>query len=241
MTRCLALLTCVATAASAQDPASAARVKRDVSALAADSMAGRFPGTAGGRAATRYIERQLRAAGLEPGAGRSFLQPVPLVARRTLRASLSVERAGVGRPVPLPLDELLVRAGSRDSTVRLDAPLVFVGHGIDAPDLGLNEYRDVAIRGAIALVRAGLPDSLTARLPNGSDDRLGTDEAKIAAARRHGAVAVVLLGRNPTWGDRDLEVPVLRPGWAGVDEPALVAWAGPALHDVLLRHAAAGG
>ena len=45
--------------------------------LASDDFEGRAPGTEGEKKTLAYIEQQFRAAGLQPGIGDSFLQPVP--------------------------------------------------------------------------------------------------------------------------------------------------------------------
>src|SRR5512134_2595050 len=50
-----------------------------VERLAADEFEGRGPGTEGEKKTLAYIEREFRAAGLKPGMGDSFLQPVPLL------------------------------------------------------------------------------------------------------------------------------------------------------------------
>ena len=66
--------------ATATAPAfSEAAFRAHVERISSDEFEGRAPGTEGEKKTLAYIEQQFRAAGLEPGIGKSFLQPVPLV------------------------------------------------------------------------------------------------------------------------------------------------------------------
>jgi len=58
---------------------SEAAFRAHVERISSDEFEGRAPGTEGEKKTLAYIEREFRAAGLEPGIGTSFLQPVPLV------------------------------------------------------------------------------------------------------------------------------------------------------------------
>src|SRR5512141_2066733 len=58
---------------------SEANYRKHIEVLASDAFEGRAPGTAGEKKTLDYIEQQFRAAGLQPGVGDSFLQPVPIV------------------------------------------------------------------------------------------------------------------------------------------------------------------
>ncbi len=58
---------------------SADNLKQDIAVLASDSFMGRKPFTEGETKTVDYLQKQFAAAGLEPGNGSSFLQPVPMV------------------------------------------------------------------------------------------------------------------------------------------------------------------
>ncbi|HTE44363.1 MAG TPA: M20/M25/M40 family metallo-hydrolase [Gemmatimonadaceae bacterium] len=66
-----------------------ANVRAELSALAADSMEGRFTAAPGGARAARYIAEQMRAAGLKPAGDSGYFQRVPV----------SIERGFLPRPV----------------------------------------------------------------------------------------------------------------------------------------------
>src|SRR5262245_52255139 len=78
-----ALLSCillVSATARADDAISAARLRAHIRFLAADLLEGRGPGSRGDHLAQRYIQCELEALGLKPGApGGGWLQPVPLL------------------------------------------------------------------------------------------------------------------------------------------------------------------
>ena len=58
---------------------SEAAFRAHVERVSSDEFEGRALGTEGEKKTLAYIEREFRAAGLEPGIGKSYLQPVPLV------------------------------------------------------------------------------------------------------------------------------------------------------------------
>ena len=56
-----------------------ASYRKHIEVLSSDAFEGRAPGTEGEKKTLAYIEQQFRAAGLKPGIGNSYLQPVPVV------------------------------------------------------------------------------------------------------------------------------------------------------------------
>ncbi|MCA9705767.1 MAG: hypothetical protein KDK70_07960, partial [Myxococcales bacterium] len=141
-------------------PLDEALLRRHTVALADDAMQGRGPGTEGGARAVAYIVAQLEALGVEPaGEGGGWTQTVPMRTVRLdpARSSFALHQ-GPGEPQPLALGAQLVATspGPAGST-QLDAPLVFVGHGITAPEYGWDDYGDADLRGAIAVARVGDP------------------------------------------------------------------------------------
>src|SRR5512136_470672 len=75
-----AALLAVGSIALADTPTfSEAAYLKHIEVLSSDAFEGRAPGTEGEKKTLAYIEQQFRAAGLKPGIGDSYLQPVPLV------------------------------------------------------------------------------------------------------------------------------------------------------------------
>ena len=166
--------------------------KIHVRALANDSMEGRFPGTVGGERAATYIEEAMRQAGLEHTAdAEGFRHSVPLVGTRVDAAGARVSLHIEGRAVEVDPQALLLRTESDRPRVERRARLVFVGHGVSAPEYGHDDYEDASVAGAWAVVLPGVP--APSSMPGGANGYAATTDAKLAAARRHGAVGVWFL------------------------------------------------
>jgi Zn-dependent M28 family amino/carboxypeptidase len=143
-----------------------ARISDDIRILSSDAYEGRGPATAAERKTVDYIVARMKAAGLQPGGTaaadgtRGWTQDVPL--RRsdiTGRPTLSVTTGG--RATALTQGkEIAVRAALTGQTaVALkDAPLVFVGYGVTAPERKWDDFKDVDVRGKIVVLLINDPD-----------------------------------------------------------------------------------
>ena len=110
-----------------------------IRALADDSMLGRGPGQRGDTLTTRYLEREMSRIGLAPAGGAGFRQPVR-INRSAGKASFRIT-AGE-REIRLAPDSQIFINATRTGSRKLDAaPIVFVGHGIDAPEFRWNDYK----------------------------------------------------------------------------------------------------
>jgi Zn-dependent M28 family amino/carboxypeptidase len=133
-----------------------------VERLASDEFEGRAPGTPGEEKTLAYIEDQFRAAGLEPGAGGSFRQAVPLV-EITTRPDPTMEVRGKTGALSLRYAEDYVAWTRRpvpESGVT-DAQFVFAGYGIVAPEYGWNDYAGLDVKGKIVLALVNDPGYAT--------------------------------------------------------------------------------
>ena len=130
------------------------RLTSDIKTLASDEFEGRRPATAGEEKTVAYIENAFRAAGLKPGVGDSYRQPVPFV-ELTTRAddTFRVEGAG-GKSLALRYGEQAVYWTKRVvPQVSLEkSELVFVGYGIVEPAMGWNDYAGVDMKGKTAVI-----------------------------------------------------------------------------------------
>jgi Zn-dependent M28 family amino/carboxypeptidase len=145
---------------------SIARVTADVRTLSSDAFEGRGPATAGEKKTVDYIIRQMKAAGLQPGGPlkgrtRAWTQDVPLLQSSILGAPSLSLAMGEGPARPLTQgEEIAVRAAMNgDSRVAIaDAPLVFVGYGVKAPERGWDDFKGVDLKGKIMVVLVNDPD-----------------------------------------------------------------------------------
>ena len=140
----------------AQPVVEAERIRQHLRHLAGDSFEGRGTGQPGGDRAADYIAEQFKSYGLEGGApGGGFFQSVPFVGVTTLPTT-SLKLAGRALKAG---DEYVVINQTQEAEVRIDAPIVFVGFGIDAANEGWNDYKDVDLHGKVALLFVNEPES----------------------------------------------------------------------------------
>ncbi|MES2129403.1 MAG: M28 family metallopeptidase [Pseudomonadota bacterium] len=158
----LAAAAALAADAPAFDPQ---RLSQDVKVLSSDEFEGRAPNTAGETKTVDYIVSQFKAAGLVPGGDlvkgqRSWTQDVPL-GRFDIQGpvTLSVKLGGQSRTLVQGRD-LAVRAamnGARKVDIK-DAPLVFVGYGVTAPERNWDDFKGQDLKGKLAVVLINDPD-----------------------------------------------------------------------------------
>lgn len=131
--------------------------------LAHDLLEGRDTGSRGYEIAAQYVASALLQAGLEPGGTDGWLQRVPL--RRRSLESLSVRLTLGQEMIALANgDSVAIDASARSRDERLDLPLVFVGWGITAPELGFDDYAGLDVRGKAVVVIEGAPANMAGAL-----------------------------------------------------------------------------
>jgi hypothetical protein len=192
---------------SAPESAAAARlaphdITPHVRFLADDLLEGRAPGSRGERLATRYIAAQMEAAGLAPGAeGGSFYQKVPLVGLSP-KLPPTVTVTGAGKSVTLRVpSEVVVFSGTQEGEARVaDAEVVFVGYGIVAPEYQWDDYKDVDLKGKVALVMNNDPESDPALFAGKTRLWYGRWDYKYLQAARKGAAAAIIIHTTPSAG-----------------------------------------
>ncbi len=185
---------------AAAESISPARISAHVRFLSLNLLEGRGPGTRGGRLAADYIATQFALAGLQPaGDDGTYFQKVPLYAVHTddEKTKFAFDLAD-GKPVDLAYGTQIVAKDETGQTeADFDAPIVFIGYGIDAPEYKWNDYAGVDLKGKIALVIVNEPPS--------NDDKFFTGKAltyygrwtyKFEEASRRGALGVLLIHRE---------------------------------------------
>lgn len=155
--------------------------------LANDSLRGRKPGTPGFAMAASYVETQFRKLGLKPaGENNSYRQNVPLRRWQVREENSSLALIANGREQPLVYGKQFIFSPAPDhATSALTAPVVFVGYGVSAPELGYDDYSGVDVTGKIVAFLNGAP----ATFP--SNQRAYYSSAKAENAVAHGAVGTL--------------------------------------------------
>jgi len=133
-----------------------ALMKDTVKTLSADDFEGRGPSTAVEPKVLDAIISRFAKAGLKPGGEKGgWLQEVPTVEMSGQNYSpLSVGGLNFERGK----DFVAVSFRHVEHTAVKDAPLVFVGYGINAPELGWNDYAGLDMKGKVAVILVNDPD-----------------------------------------------------------------------------------
>jgi Zn-dependent M28 family amino/carboxypeptidase len=183
----------VAPSRPAEDQIQEATLVKHVQALSADDMEGRAPSTPGGQRAAQYIADQLKAVGVEPGGDKgTYFQEVPIIESVVNRTfTLSVP----GRTYRY-LDDVVAFSGTEQSRVHVQGDVVFVGHGIVAPEQKWNDYEGANVRGKWVLIMVNDPLA-TAEEPDLFAGKAltyyGRWTYKFEEAARQGAAGAILI------------------------------------------------
>jgi hypothetical protein len=225
MTRTTVLASILAAAAFTAAPArtepefSADRMKAHVTFLADDLLEGREAGTRGHEIAARYVASQFALLGLKPGGQNgTYFEPVELL-ESTLTGpppALTLTRADGTQVVLRHGIDVAVQGPIASGPVRLRAPLVFVGYGMQDATLGYDDYRGLDVKGKVAVVLYGSP--------KGMDSEIGAhlvhEQARVAA--EHGAAGMIVVNTRLTaaafpWEQMVNRAKQPRTTWVGKD------------------------
>ena len=135
------------------------RMVAHVRFLADDLLEGRSPGARGGDLAARYLATQFALLGLQPGAADgTYFQPVPIVEATIDRAATTLQARGPKGTRAFTMgQDLALLASVEAPSVALDAEVVFVGHGIVAPESRWDDYAGVDVRGKVVMAMVNDP------------------------------------------------------------------------------------
>ncbi len=125
-----------------------------IKTLASDEFAGRAPATPGGVKTAEYLAKQLTALGIEPGAADgSYFQQVPIVESVTERNFVLSVPGNTYRYYT----DVVAFSGVEKPRVQVQGEVVFVGYGINAPELKWNDYAGVNVKGKWVLIMVNDP------------------------------------------------------------------------------------
>jgi Zn-dependent M28 family amino/carboxypeptidase len=163
----LAIAVFAASTAHAATPAQfdAHRLSDDVKVLSSDAFEGRGPNTAGETKTVNYLIAQFKAAGLQPGGDlvggqRRWTQDVPL-GRFEIKGpvAITVSDGTTTRKLAQGSDIAVRAAMNGAKSVQFtNAPLVFVGYGVSAPERQWDDFKGVDLKGKLAVVLINDPD-----------------------------------------------------------------------------------
>ncbi len=181
-------------------PALSEATMKDVTReLSLDSYEGRAPGSVGEEKTVAYLIAKYKAAGLEPGNNGSWTQDVPLIeiTAKNVSALTIADRSGKAMSFAYGNEYVI---GSYRETPKTDikqSEMVFVGHGIVAPEKGWNDYAGVDVKGKTVVVMVNDPDfeneGLDGPFGGKAMTYYGRWTYKYEEAARQGAAAVLII------------------------------------------------
>ncbi len=172
------------------------KIRAHVRFLAHDLLEGRGTGQRGGDIAAEYMATQFALDGLKPaGDNGTYMQKVPMVGVRTLPETAFRFVPQRGKPIELKmLDDFVTNNESQTEMAEIDAPIVFVGYGIRAPEYQWDDYKGADLRGKVLLMFVNEPPSTDEKFFKGKAlTYYGRWTYKFEEAARRGAVAALLV------------------------------------------------
>ncbi len=180
------------------------KIRAHVKFLSDDLLEGRGPGKHGAEIAAKYIATQFALDGLKPaGDNGTYFQKVPLYAVHTVEDQTTfsfVPDSGSTGDAPINLkysDDVVAKDTTGEDSADIDAPIVFVGYGIDAPEYKWNDYAGIDVKGKVLLVVVNEPPSTDPNFFKAEAlTYYGRWTYKYEEAARLGAVGVLIIHRT---------------------------------------------
>lgn len=137
---------------------SAKKLGEHIAILASDSFGGRKPFTIHEDKTIHYLEKEFKAAGLEPGNGNSYFQNVPMVNISNRADSFMQVQSPQGKFTLKGFDDYIIWSDKTDPVITLNnSEVVFAGYGVVAPEYNWNDYAGLDVRGKVVLVKVNDP------------------------------------------------------------------------------------
>jgi Zn-dependent M28 family amino/carboxypeptidase len=172
------------------------RIRAHVRFLSHDLLEGRGTGQRGGDLAAEYIATQFALYGLKPvGDNGTYMQKVPMVGITPLPETTFtlVPQSGGAMTLKL-LDDYVSYDQTQQAHSEIDAPIVFVGYGIHAPEYNWDDYKDADLKGKVLLMLVNEPPSDDPKFFKGKAlTYYGRWTYKYEEAARRGAVGAILV------------------------------------------------
>lgn len=161
--------------------------------LSADSMEGRAPGTPGYNRAASYIEKSISEMGLIPlGDHGSYFQMIPFETRLIEENSVKLKFLTDSESLSaLYGRNITILPGSKAREISLAAEMVFVGYGLEIPELSINNFEGIDVKDKVVLVSFGIPEGFDKTKYRSSIDPF----EKIKVLQQKGAAGVIFFSK----------------------------------------------
>jgi hypothetical protein len=165
-------------------------IRAHMNFLADDLLEGRGTNSRGYEIAARYMATEFESMGLTPaGDAATYLQTVPLRSVRPdePKSTLSIVRNGNVETLVFRKDFYASGDPARKET-SVEAPVVYVGFGVTAPEQNYDDYKGIDARGKIVAMVFEAPN-----FESSLKAHYSSFELKVANAAAHGAVGLIVV------------------------------------------------
>lgn len=174
-------------------------IYKHLSFLASDELKGRGTGTPEKDKAAEYIAKYFNSIGIKPKGTTGYFQSLKVTTDLKLLKNNSLEIYANNNIIKFELKKDFQPTGF-SSNGAVEGELVFAGYGIEAEDLGYNDFVNIDLKDKIALIMRYSPEG------DKPDTKFGfkvQSNFKVAIAKNKGAKAVILFtGPNTVENDR---------------------------------------
>src|SRR5881394_1958175 len=173
-------------------------IETHVRFLSHDLLEGRGTGQRGGDLAAEYIATQFALYGLKPAGDKAtYMQKVPMVGITPGADTRFSFVPAKGKPVDLkPLDEYVAYDQTQQPASDIDAEIVYVGYGIEAPEYNWDDYKDLDVKGKVLLMLVNQPTDDPKLFHGKALTYYGRWTYKYEEAARKGAIGAILVHRT---------------------------------------------
>ncbi|ADW70255.1 M28 family peptidase [Granulicella tundricola] len=168
--------------------------------LSDDLLEGRYPGQRGGELAAKYIASQFESYGLKPGGDHgTYFQQVDFTSVKAdpIKTTFTLVPKS-GAPIKLKFaDDFVVFNSQLTPSATINAPIVWMGYGITAPEFQWDDYAGIDVKGKVILCIVNDPPSDDPNFFGGKSlTYYGRWTYKFEQAARKGAVGALIIHRT---------------------------------------------
>jgi len=180
-----------------------------------DRYEGRGPGSEGDKMARDYLAERMEELGLEPGAADGGWEQVFDLVGVNASQPDTWTFDGHGKSMTFKQwDQFIVGSGMQETRAEIiDAEVVFVGYGIQAPEYDWDDYKGVDLKGKVLLMMNNDPDWDPELFAGETRLWYGRWDYKYLSAARQGAVGAIIIHTSPSAG---YPFQVVQTSWTGV-------------------------
>jgi Zn-dependent M28 family amino/carboxypeptidase len=178
-------------------------IEQQVRFLSHDLLEGRGTGQRGGDLAAEYIATQFALYGLKPaGENGGYMQKVPMVgitpgADTQFTLVPAVKSSDLKSFDLKPLADYVAYDQTQQPESSINAEIVYVGYGIEAPEYNWDDYKGVDVKGKVLLMLVNEPPSDDPKFFTGKAlTYYGRWMYKYEEAARKGAVGAILIHKE---------------------------------------------